>query len=67
MIKLYLNSNGVYVFCYIFFLDGKCNIASSYIASKFRKLASMVLFLAKVQLVCILCSLIYPLMNITLI
>ena len=49
------------------FLDGECNIASRCIASKFRKLVRKVLFLAKVQLVCILCSLVYPLMNITLI
>ena len=49
------------------FLDGKCNITSRIIASKFRKLVRKVLFLAKAQLVCILCSLVYPLMNITLI
>ena len=67
MIKLYLNSNGLYVLYCIFFRWSECNITSRVIVSKFRKLVRRGLFLAKVQLVCILCSLVCPLMNITLI
>ena len=64
--KKYINKLNL-VFCCIFFRWSECNITSRVIASKFRKLVRRVLFLAKAQLVCTLCSLVYPLMNITLI